>query len=52
MGRMFDSARGYREPVGRLLFGLPLDEYDELLLLLDRLANLRWAEQNRPQAPG
>src|SRR6478735_8646931 len=41
---MFDSARGYRERVGRLLFGLPLDEYDELLLLLDRLANLRWAE--------
>jgi len=25
--------------------GYPLDEYDELLLLLDRLANRRWAEQ-------
>ena len=45
VGRTFDSARGYRERVGRLLFGLPLDEYDELLLLLDRLANRRWAEQ-------
>ena len=49
VGRMFDSARGYRERVGRLLFGLPLDEYDELLLLLDRLANLRWAEQIAPR---
>ena len=49
VGRMFDSARGYRERVGRLLFGLPLDEYDELLLLLDRLANLRWAEHIAPR---
>ena len=50
MGRMFDGARGYREPVGRLLFGLPLDEYDELLLLLDRLANLRWRRTSPPGA--
>ena len=48
VGRTFDSARGYRERVGRLLFGLPLDEYDELLLLLDRLANLRWASKSPP----
>ena len=52
VGRMFDSARGYRERVGRLLFGLPLDEYDELLLLLDRLAKPEVGGADRPQAPG
>ena len=34
VGRVFDSAKRYREHVGRLLFGLPVDQYDELLRLL------------------
>ncbi|RIK12449.1 MAG: TIGR02680 family protein, partial [Acidobacteria bacterium] len=33
-GQVFDSSRRYREHVGRLLFGLPLEQYDSLLRLI------------------
>uniref|UniRef100_UPI0039831EFD hypothetical protein n=1 Tax=Lapillicoccus sp. TaxID=1909287 RepID=UPI0039831EFD len=33
-GRFFDSPRRYKEHVGRALFGLPVEQYDELLRLI------------------
>lgn len=33
-GQVFDSAARYREHVGQTLFGLPSDEYDDLLRLI------------------
>ena len=33
-GQVFDQAARYREHVGRLLFGLPGDQYDDLLRLI------------------
>ncbi|SFM88315.1 TIGR02680 family protein [Pseudonocardia ammonioxydans] len=47
-GQFFDSARSYKQHVGRLLFGLDPDRYDELLRLLYWLRQPQVGEDIEP----
>jgi uncharacterized protein (TIGR02680 family) len=48
-GHFFDSARRYRDHVGQVLFGLPPDQYDELLRLLYWLRQPQVGEDIEPR---
>jgi hypothetical protein len=47
-GHFFDSPRGYKQHVGRLLFGLAPTQYDELLRLLYWLRQPQVGEDIEP----